>query len=35
MGECEGEEVLLTFVDGEDDLVLEKCSKQKVRNWDW
>jgi len=32
--ESVGEEVHLTFVNEDDDLVLEKCSKHKRRNWD-
>jgi len=35
MAESVGEEVHLTFVDEDDDLVLEKCGKHKQRNWDW
>jgi len=33
-GESVGEELHLTFVDGDDDLVLEKCGKHMERNWD-
>jgi len=35
MTESVGEELYMTFVDEDDDLVLEKCSKLKGRNWDW
>jgi len=30
-----GEELYLTFVNEDDDLVLEKCGQHKGRNWDW
>jgi len=30
-----GEELLSTFVDEDDDLVLEKCVKHNERNQDW
>jgi len=32
--ESVGEKAHLTFVDDNDDLVLEKCNKHKERNWD-
>jgi len=35
MAESVGEELYLNFVDGDEDLVLEKCGKHKGRNWDW
>jgi len=34
IGGSVGEEVHLTFVDDDDELVLEKCGKHEGKNWD-
>jgi len=35
MAESVGEEVPLSFVDKDGDLMLEECGKHERRNWDW